>query len=285
MAELQKKMLKRFITMIFLVSFVVSMIMLGVSNYVFFDILILFFATLGTYEIYHSFKVSGYKNIIAPPLVLAVGIYPAWHFLGMEGLILIAACCVAIALTVFTFKGDMEMKDLMATIFTLVYPYSLICIAFLLTKEHCATFCISYAVFIPVFADTFAYLVGSTLKGPKLCPAISPKKTISGAIGGLFGAILGSILFFLLFDYSNWLSVGYITFSENIGASVAIYLVLGLLGGLVSELGDLAASRVKRAIGIKDFGNIFPGHGGSLDRVDSIMFMLVLLLITFQFVN
>ena len=277
-------MLKRLLTLIVLVTFVVTLIVLGVSNYVFFDVLILFFATLGTYEIYHSFKISGYKNSLFPPLLLAIGIYPCWHFLGLEGLILIGSISVALALTIFTFKGEMEMKDLMATIFSLAYPYSLICIAFLLTKEHCATFCVAFAVFIPVFADTFAYLVGSTIKGPKLCPSISPKKTIAGAIGGLFGAVLGSVLFFLLFDYSNWLSVGYVPFSENIGISVTIYIVLGLLGGVVSELGDLAASRVKRAIGIKDFGNIFPGHGGSLDRVDSIMFMLVLLLITFQFV-
>ena len=73
-------------------------------------------------------------------------------------------------------------------------------------------------------------------------------------------------------------------FTPNHYVNLAIYLVIGLFGSVICQLGDLFASRIKRCIGIKDFGKIFPGHGGGLDRLDSIMFMLVVLFVIFSFV-
>ena len=120
----------------------------------------------------------------------------------------------------------------------------------------------------------------------KLCPTISPKKTVEGAVGGLLGGIIMSVVFYLLFEYFAVFGdkVAYIPFNEKQWASIFIYVVLGILGGVFSQLGDLAASSVKRKLGVKDFGNIFPGHGGSMDRIDSIMFMLVLLFVAFQII-
>ncbi|MEG2456681.1 MAG: phosphatidate cytidylyltransferase [Clostridia bacterium] len=278
-------MLKRSITSVILVGFVVCMVYFGaVKSYIFIDALILAFATLGCYEIYRSFRKSGFKNNCIPLILLAICIYPLWHFFGMNGIFIAFSSCALVTLTIFTFKSDMEIKDLLATIFTLIYPYGFLVLAFLLTKNYSAMFTISFAIFVPVFSDTFAYLLGTLIKGKKLCPTISPKKTVAGAIGGLFGAILASIMFFLLFDYYKVVTFGYISLSSSVGVSVAIFLVLGIIGGVFSELGDLAASRIKRALNIKDYGNIFPGHGGALDRIDSIMFMLVLLTIAFEII-
>ena len=115
--------------------------------------------------------------------------------------------------------------------------------------------------------DSCALFVGSWLGGPKLCPNISPKKTISGAIGGLLGSTAFAAVAGLVFQ----LSVPELTFPPLWGN-----LLVGLLGGVAGQVGDLFASMVKRHCGIKDFSNLLPGHGGILDRMDSIIFTAII---------
>lgn len=103
--------------------------------------------------------------------------------------------------------------------------------------------------------DTFAYFVGSAFGRHKLCPDISPAKTIEGSLGGLAGSILAITLLGLLFK---------LPLSHSIS--------MGILVGIVAPVGDLAESAIKRFAGVKDSGNILPGHGGILDRFDSILF-------------
>jgi phosphatidate cytidylyltransferase len=110
---------------------------------------------------------------------------------------------------------------------------------------------------ITFLQDTTAYFVGRSLGRHKLAPALSPKKTWEGAAGGMVGAIAGSLAGTFLLG----LPIG-------LGASV----LLGIVGGVVGPLGDLAESMIKRQVGLKDAGNIIPGHGGVLDRADSLMF-------------
>lgn len=279
-------MLKRAVTAIILVGYAFAMLYLGTAvHYGFLDALIMSFAFVGTYEMYHTFRKSEYKNSPWAPLLLCVAIYPLWYFLGYKGILIALSLSICLALAVFTFKAEMELKDLLATIFSLIYPMALVSLAFALSREFpCGgTFAISFAIFLPVFSDTFAYLVGSTLGKRKLCPSISPKKTVAGAIGGLLGSVLCAVTFFLLFDLYAVIPVGYVTFSDSVAVRAVVFVVLGIVGGVLAEIGDLAASRIKRTINIKDFGNIFPGHGGVLDRLDSIMFTLVMLFTAFTF--
>ncbi|HCX95191.1 MAG: phosphatidate cytidylyltransferase [Eubacteriales bacterium] len=279
-------MLKRAVTAIILVGYAFAMLYLGTAvHYGFLDALIMSFAFVGTYEMYHTFRKSEYKNSWGAPLLLCVAIYPLWYFLGYKGILIALSLSICLALAVFTFKAEMELKDLLATIFSLIYPMALVSLAFALSREFpCGgTFAISFAIFLPVFSDTFAYLVGSTLGKRKLCPSISPKKTVAGAIGGLLGSVLCAVTFFLLFDLYAVIPVGYVTFSDSVAVRAVVFVVLGIVGGVLAEIGDLAASRIKRTMNIKDFGNIFPGHGGVLDRLDSIMFTLVMLFTAFTF--
>ena len=279
-------MLKRAVTAIVLVGYAFAMLYLGtVVHYGFLDALIMSFAFVGTYEMYHTFRKSEYKNSWGAPLLLCVAIYPLWYFLGYKGILIALSLSICLALAVFTFKAEMELKDLLATIFSLIYPMALVSLAFALSREFpCGgTFAISFAIFLPVFSDTFAYLVGSTLGKRKLCPSISPKKTVAGAIGGLLGSVLCAVTFFLLFDLYAVIPVGYVSFSDSVAVRAVVFVVLGIVGGVLAEIGDLAASRIKRTMNIKDFGNIFPGHGGVLDRLDSIMFTLVMLFTAFTF--
>lgn len=279
-------MLKRAVTAIILVGYAFAMLYLGTAvHYGFLDALIMSFAFVGTYEMYHTFRKSEYKNSWGSPLLLCVAIYPLWYFLGYKGILIALSLSICLALAVFTFKAEMELKDLLATIFSLIYPMALVSLAFALSREFpCGgTFAISFAIFLPVFSDTFAYLVGSTLGKRKLCPSISPKKTVAGAIGGLLGSVLCAVTFFLLFDLYAVIPVGYVSFSDSVAVRAVVFVVLGIVGGVLAEIGDLAASRIKRTINIKDFGNIFPGHGGVLDRLDSIMFTLVMFFTAFTF--
>lgn len=279
-------MLKRAVTAIILVGYAFAMLYLGTAvHYGFLDALIMSFAFVGTYEMYHTFRKSEYKNSWGAPLLLCVAIYPLWYFLGYKGILIALSLSICLALAVFTFKAEMELKDMLATIFSLIYPMALVSLAFALSREFpCGgTFAISFAIFLPVFSDTFAYLVGSTLGKRKLCPSISPKKTVAGAIGGLLGSVLCAVTFFLLFDLYAVIPVGYVTFSDSVAVRAVVFVVLGIVGGVLAEIGDLAASRIKRTMNIKDFGNIFPGHGGVLDRLDSIMFTLVMLFTAFTF--
>lgn len=279
-------MLKRAVTAIILVGYAFAMLYLGTAvHYGFLDALIMSFAFVGTYEMYHTFRKSEYKNSPWAPLLLCVAIYPLWYFLGYKGILIALSLSICLALAVFTFKAEMELKDLLATIFSLIYPMAIGSLAFALSREFpCGgTFAISFAIFLPVFSDTFAYLVGSTLGKRKLCPSISPKKTVAGAIGGLLGSVLCAVTFFLLFDLYAVIPVGYVTFSDSVAVRAVVFVVLGIVGGVLAEIGDLAASRIKRTINIKDFGNIFPGHGGVLDRLDSIMFTLVMFFTAFTF--
>lgn len=129
---------------------------------------------------------------------------------------------------------------------------------------------------ITMLSDTFAYLVGRTLKGPKLAPSISPNKTISGSIGGLIGGIAGSmIVYALVYNINSWqaiLSMHNLTWWH--------FLIIGLIGSMVSQMGDLVESKIKRNANIKDSGNILPGHGGMLDRIDAMIFCVTFLYIT-----
>lgn len=114
-----------------------------------------------------------------------------------------------------------------------------------------------WLIFLSAFGtDIMAYFSGYFLGKHKLSPSISPKKTIEGSIGG----ILGSVLFCGIFGY--YLMPVYLVHT----------LVIGIMGGIVSQFGDLTASLFKRKMGIKDYGNLIPGHGGVLDRIDSVLF-------------
>jgi len=104
-------------------------------------------------------------------------------------------------------------------------------------------------------SDTFAFFIGSYWGRHKLCPTISPNKTIEGALGGMLGSIIGIVILGILFKLP-----------------VSHSVIMGILVGVVAPVGDLIESAMKRFAGVKDSGRILPGHGGILDRFDSIMF-------------
>jgi phosphatidate cytidylyltransferase len=122
----------------------------------------------------------------------------------------------------------------------------------------------AWLIFISAWAsDTGAYFVGSKWGRRKLAPQLSPNKTVEGAMGGLLAAVVFS------FAYG---AVLWACFEKIPSDFVWILAIVGLIGALLSQLGDLTASAIKRHTGIKDFGSLLPGHGGIIDRFDSVLF-------------
>ncbi len=136
---------------------------------------------------------------------------------------------------------------------------------------------------VPWLADSGAYFAGMLFGKHKLCPTVSPKKTIEGAVGGLICGALGAVLIGYIFSliYAADMSIG----GEVIRCKFELLplIIVGLINPIISIFGDLTFSVIKRACGIKDFGSIMPGHGGLLDRFDSVIFCTPLVFFISQY--
>lgn len=116
---------------------------------------------------------------------------------------------------------------------------------------------------LPWMADAGGFFVGATLGKNKLCPKISPKKTVEGAIGGVVFCVISSLLVGVIFKF---------IIIPDANINFLALIIIGIIDAPVSILGDLSFSLIKRSLGVKDYSSIFPGHGGMLDRFDSIIF-------------
>jgi phosphatidate cytidylyltransferase len=136
--------------------------------------------------------------------------------------------------------------------------------------------CCVYLISITAFSDIGAYCLGKAIKGPKLCPKISPNKTWAGFFGGVF---LANFACYCLNNFFLRESLGEEFLCTIVGNFIIVQVMI-----LASVAGDLLESFFKRRIGVKDMGTLFPGHGGMLDRLDSlIVASIVLVVISFWF--
>ncbi len=174
--------------------------------------------------------------------------------------VLVLYVFVELVLSLFLEKYDINMVKI--SVFSMVYGV----IPFLLLTRliNFSTFKNYYllAFLIPWLNDTFAYFTGTIFGGAKLMPSVSPKKTIAGSIGGLAGSVVVTILFSAIFV-------------SGVGLLSLSFIIL--CASILAQLGDLVASYVKRECGIKDFGSILPGHGGIMDRFDSVVIVVTFL--------
>jgi len=188
---------------------------------------------------------------IADAIVLA----SAW-FAGLPGLSVSIVVAMVVLLFLQLLKGvEGFVKNATATTFALLYPGFVAGFIFLLARSSDGFAYITTLVIIVACNDTFAYITGVLIGKHPLAPKISPKKSWEGFFGGLiFAAIGSSLAFYYLLDRH-----------PIIGA------VAGLLGVLAATVGDLIESAIKRDLSLKDMGNLLPGHGGMLDRLDSVL--------------
>lgn len=155
-------------------------------------------------------------------------------------------------LILIVINKNVSIQDISITIFGIFYiPFLLYHIIYLENTKYI------WLVFIIAFGtDTFAYISGNLFGKTKLCPNISPKKTIEGSIGGIIGSTALLIIYSMYYDLNPMWEI----------------IILSIICSVTSQLGDLVGSKIKRISGIKDYGFIMPGHGGVLDRFDSIIF-------------
>lgn len=230
------------------------------------------FTSLAVFEMNGVFRNKGHHAFIVPHIALSSTMFLVLYFFGRD--YMLVECCLAFVAVAFerVLNKKRTNEGLIASVFMLLYPIALMsCFGFIGFGRSD----ISRVAFISVFAgvamaDNTAYMMGSLLGKHKLCPSISPKKSVEGFVGGLIGGALGGIIPF--FAQRLW------------GLSVPLWSLVAVcfFAGLVGQLGDLFASSFKRWADIKDYGKIFPGHGGIIDRLDSAMFAVPFVVLAFR---
>ena len=166
----------------------------------------------------------------------------------------------------------------------MVFAYPLLPLTFMFVLNHLG-YQLGYLSIVLMFAiammtDTFAYLIGCGFGKRKFIPEVSPKKSIAGVVGGFMGGIVGATLVFVFFYFTKWFDI---LNTFDLLKSIIAFAIIGFIGSYANQLGDLVASAYKRKAGIKDFSNIFPGHGGFLDRVDGMMFVSIVIFVVLSF--
>lgn len=176
-------------------------------------------------------------------------------------LVIVAAFLAFLFVYVFTFP-KYNADRIMAAMFSFLYGPVMLSFLYLLREGfEDGIYLVWFAFLASWGSDTCAYCVGVLIGKHKMTPNLSPKKTVEGAVGGVLGA---AILFAL---YTHFVINQY----SMLTLSLPLAAVLGAAGALVSMVGDLAASAIKRDHGIKDYGRLIPGHGGIMDRFDSVI--------------
>lgn len=229
---------------------------------------------IAVYELCHETKLCDHKRIMAYSMVMALCIaFYSWASAGNAVLfgwtVQVSGTAVRAALLLYFLllfcellraHAKLPFYALCAAAFGgIVIPWLLCAIVRLRVMEF-GRINLGVALILAMTADTGAYFVGRACGKHKLAPVISPKKTVEGAVGGVLITVLVMEIYCLIFD----LGFGY----EMHYAVAAVY---GVVGSVLSIVGDLTFSVIKRQVGIKDYGKLLPGHGGILDRFDSMI--------------
>lgn len=221
-----------------------------------------FVVLIGMYEFYRAMDQK--VNTIRPVGYLFAGIFTFFIFPHEQWYFIFTICFLfSLLLCIIFFHQKYNIIDVAITFIGFFY----VCILFfyiLKVRSQVYGELFVWLIFISAWgSDTAAYFTGISIGKHKLCPKLSPKKTIEGALGGVVGGSALCFLYGVLITYFIGVSIIYFPM---------ICAAIGGIGAMVSQLGDLTASSIKRYANIKDYGSLFPGHGGVLDRFDSILF-------------
>lgn len=219
---------------------------------------------MSLHEYFNSMK-SECKPVIWIGYVLSAGI-AFIHVIPQEYLLNIIACIIP--LTVFVLflqvlftNMKTNIKDISITFFGICYITLFLMFVPIVHGLENGKIYVWYIIFAAWGTDVFAYAVGKWF-GKHKFSSISPNKTIEGCIGGAIGAVLMIVIYTWIANTYWGMNISYITIA-----------IIGFILSIIGQIGDFSASSIKRYVGIKDFSNLIPGHGGLLDRIDSIIFI------------
>ena len=240
---------------------------------------ILLMTLISFHEMFSAFKAKGMHAVRWPGFLFGVMAFASVSFeselawLGESPVLVSLMLCTMLGIICVVLKGKPDFDSVVATVFPMLYP-GLFYVFFMqlqnLNGHGISTLALIMAILMSAMNDTFALFVGKACGTRKLIPGISPNKTVAGSVAGIVTSAVFAVAIPLVFQL--------IDVRVN-GAEGAVQLaplwafaIFGVIAGVISQLGDLTASLVKRCCGIKDYGKLFPGHGGMMDRLDAILF-------------
>lgn len=247
-----------------LIGFPAVAILLIFGNIYTFDILMAVIGCMCIYEYnkafkdkYKPIKYMGYCSAI---LLAFIHIIPQPYLVIIAGFLIPAIVIIAFIQSIIT-KCKINVIDIAITLFGIVYVIGFLAFLSLTYNAQNGKFIFWYILIAAWGSDTFAYLIGIKFGKHKLC-SISPKKTIEGSIAGIVGAGILNIIYTIILN-------------NIVGLNLNIWymLLIGIVLSIIGQFGDIAASTIKRFNNIKDFSQLIPGHGGMLDRIDSVIFI------------
>ena len=227
------------------------------------------FLSLGA--IFESLRVVGMHKtwvVSIPAYIMAIGFPLSSYYITHETrvfyLLVTAAVTFAyliymMSVSVFS-RGKISVSKISEVFLLFTYINTSFTSLCLIRYIDHGVFCLCLVFITAWVSDCMAYIVGSLIGKHKLIPEVSPKKTVEGAIGGVVCAGIAAALFGLI-----------INLTTGIGANYIVLVISGVLLAVVSQIGDLIASLIKREHNVKDYGNLLPGHGGIMDRFDSVL--------------
>ncbi len=218
-------------------------------------------SAIGSYELLWRTGLAKHKRLVLYSGLMAL-------FLGIYSSLQLGFAWILVAILAFTAALFAELlishtqlsfeKVAYAFVAGFMIPLLLTALARIRSGEN-GQFLILIPFVLAFLSDTGAYFAGRAFGKHKLAPIISPNKTVEGVVGGVFGAIIGMVIYCLVLQHAFDFQVNYL-----------IAVLYGIMGALAAVFGDLSFSAIKRQTGIKDYGNLIPGHGGALDRFDSM---------------
>ena len=242
-------------------------------------------AVCAVLSVWEMFACVGLKNawlFTAPMYVLGAAFPFLIRYLPDRDLLAPIAICAAVVWTLYAFTvlifshGKYPLEAVFVASFSLFYIFiGFNAILFIHDCEPGGKY-LYYICFLGAWiTDIFAYFCGRAFGKHKLIPDVSPKKTVEGSIGGTVFCILVMVIFGFVVE----------KLVPEISANLLIFAIAGILIAVVSQIGDLSMSVIKRKYGVKDYSFIFPGHGGVLDRFDSVIAVSALLMVFSLFFN
>lgn len=245
---------------------------------VFLDFILVLLSMGATYELIKMYKGEKFKIdgiLINEILLSGIAFMGIAYYLKeanysgvFDYIFIIVLLIIFIVGLLMIFKENFSIKSYGRVLVIVLYPA--IGFAALSWLRDIDIYHIGFLFMITIFTDVFAYIVGVNYGKHRLAVKISPKKSIEGSIGGIISALILTLLYLYLLNIEV---IGEINL--NIGISIILIIFLSMIG----QIGDLIASKLKREFKIKDFSQVFPGHGGVMDRFDSAIFAAIVLLL------
>ena len=238
------------------------------------SVLLILAVGIAQFEMMRALRQRGHQNVRWPVWAATVISVPVFLLWNNQWLLPIVVFTALITTVYVLFHGQPQLDDIFVSLmplFTVAFPGMCLLAQVNAPWRWLQVMLLCTSFLVPNLGDAAAYFIGSRFGKRKLIPAVSPNKTVAGAVGGLIGSEIVAL--------AIW---GIVYACTGGAANTAMpplwhYVLIGFIGGIAGQIGDLFASLVKRHCGIKDYGTSFPGHGGMMDRLDSTLCVALLM--------